>query len=256
MKISVLYLGRLECRKYHLIECEDHNEMIKSPIMSILIERPTLGNVLYDTGNSPYYSTEYPPSTLETYPVAEFISIEEALKAKGLTPADIDLILMSHLHFDHAGGLKYFTGTKAIKNVLVAEAELKNAFYQAMTGQVGAYVKSLFDLEGIRFQTINGETDLADDLRLFVQNAHTPGVMGMALKTRSKGNVIVTSDAIYTRESYQKELPPGGPINKTKKEFYDNLNRIKAMEKEYSAELLFGHDYDQVMEWNKNGVIE
>ena len=78
----------------------------------------------------------------------------------------------------------------------------------------------------------------------------------MALKTRSKGNVIVTSDAIYNRESYQKELPPGGPINKTKKEFYDNLNRIKAMEKEYSAELLFGHDYDQVMEWNKNGVIE
>ncbi len=206
MKISVLYLGRLECRKYHLIECDDHNEMIKSPIMSVLIEHPILGNILYDTGNSPYYSTEYPASTLETYPVAEFISIEDALKEKGLTPADIDMIILSHLHFDHAGGLRYFTGTKAMKNVVVSEAEFKNAFCQVMTGKPGAYV-------------------------------------------------IVTSDTIYTCDSYQKELPPGGPINKTKKEFYDNLNRIKAMEKEYSAELLFGHDYDQVLKWKEKGVI-
>ena len=256
MKISVLYLGRLECRKYHLIECDDHKEMIKSPIMSILIEHPILGNILYDTGNSPYYSTEYPASTLETYPVAEFISIEDALKEKGLTPADIDMIILSHLHFDHAGGLRYFTGTKAMKNVVVSEAELKNAFCQVMTGKPGAYVKGLFDLEEIRFKTIDKDTELAGDgIRLFIQNSHTPGVTGMILETKSMGNVIVTSDTIYTCDSYQKELPPGGPINKTKKEFYDNLNRIKAMEKEYSAELLFGHDYDQVLKWKEKGVI-
>ncbi|TGY87715.1 N-acyl homoserine lactonase family protein [Petralouisia muris] len=256
MKISVLYLGRLECKKYHLVECDDHNEMIKSPILSILIEHPVLGNILYDTGNSPYYTTEYPSSTLETYPIAEFISVEEALKEKGLTTADIDMIIMSHLHFDHAGGLKYFAGTKAIKNVFVSEAELKNAFCQVMTGQPGAYVKSLFDLKDIQFKTINEETELAEDIRLFIQNSHTPGVVGMALETKSRGNIIVTSDTIYTKESYLAELPPGGPINKTRKEFYDNLNRVKAMEKEYSAALLFGHDYEQVLEWNKIGFIE
>ncbi len=255
MKISVLYLGRLECKKYHLIECDDHDEMIKSPIISLLIEHPVLGNILYDTGNSPYYTTEYPSSTLETYPVAEFISIEDALREKGLTAADIDLLILSHLHFDHAGGLRYFTGTRAIKNVLVSETELKNAFYQVMTGQAGAYVKSLFDLEDIRFRTIDKETALADDLRLFIQNSHTPGVTGMLLHTESMGNVLVTSDTVYTRESYRAELPPGGPINKTKKEFYDNLSRIRAMEREYSATLLFGHDYEQALEWNKNGAI-
>lgn len=257
MKISVLYLGRLECKKYHLIECDNHNEMIKSPIVSILIEHPVLGNILYDTGNSPYYTTEYPSFTLETYPVAEFISIEEALNKKGLTPADIDMIILSHLHFDHAGGLRYFTGTKAIKNVLVSEAELKNAFYQVMTGQPGAYVKSLFDLQDIQFKTINQDIELeGGGIRLFIQNSHTPGVVGMVFKTESKGNIIVTSDTIYTRESYLTELPPGGPINKTRKEFYDNLSRIKAMEREYSATLLFGHDYSQVLEWAEAGFIE
>lgn len=256
MKISVLYLGRIECKKFHLIECENEEEMIKSPISAILIEHPVLGNILYDTGNSPFLSTEYPKSTLETYPIPEFISIESALKEKGLTPADIDMLIISHLHFDHAGGLRYFEGTKAIKKVLVSEAELKNAYCQVMTGQPGAYVKKLFDLDDIVYQTINKDIDLSDDIRLFIQSSHTPGVLGMVLKTESKGNMIVTSDSIYTREGYEKGLPPGGPINKTKQEFFDNLSRIREMKKEYCAEILFGHDYEQILELSREGKFK
>lgn len=256
MKISVLYLGRIECKKTHLIECDSESEMIKSPISAMLIEHPTLGNILYDTGNSPFLSTEYPKSVLDTYPVPEFISIEEALKEKGLTPADISMIIISHLHFDHAGGLRYFAGTLAIKNVLVSETELKNAYFQTMTGKGGAYVKKLFDVDGIMYKTIREDTKLADDMELFIQNSHTPGVIGMLLKTKTKGNIIMTSDTVYTAESYKKELPPGGPINKTKKEFYDNLEKIKGMKEKYSAQLLFGHDYEQIVAWSREGRIE
>lgn len=256
MKISVLYLGRIECKKTHLIECHDENEMIKSPISAILIEHPILGNILYDTGNSPFLSTEYPKSVLDTYPIPEFISIEEALKEKGLRPADINMIIISHLHFDHAGGLRYFAETPAIKNVLVSEIELKNAYFQTMTGRGGAYVKTLFDVDGIVYKPIAEDTKLGDDIELFIQNSHTPGVIGLLLKTKTKGNLIVTSDTIYTMESYSKELPPGGPINKTKKEFYDNLKKIKDMKQKYSAELLFGHDYEQIVAWSKEGRIE
>ena len=54
----------------------------------------------------------------------------------------------------------------------------------------------------------------------------------------------------------EKELPPGGTINKTTDEFFDNLKRIKEMEKAYHATLLFGHDYDQIMDWVAKGVID
>ena len=106
MKISVLYLGRMECQRLHLVACEDEQTMITSPMSAILIQHPTLGNILYDTGNSPFYRTEYTPEMLTNYPIVEFISVEDALAEKGLTPSDIDLLILSHLHFDHTGGLR------------------------------------------------------------------------------------------------------------------------------------------------------
>ena len=256
MKISVLYLGRIECFKYHLVACEDRKEVIRSPVPAILIEHPVLGRILYDTGNSPLYASAYPDSVKEIYPISEFISIETALREKGLTPADIDMLIISHLHFDHAGGMQYFKGTKAIKNVIVSEAELETAYAQTESNSEGPYIRSLFDIAGIVFRPIKEDTVLADDLQLFIQQSHTPGVLGMILETRSKGTVIATSDTVYTRESYDKELPPGGPINKTEQEFYDNLSRIKRLEKERSAVLLFGHDYDQIAAWHQEGAFE
>ena len=256
MKISVLYLGRMEFPRFRLVQTEDQREMVKSPAVAVLIEHPELGNVLYDTGNSPDYASVYTEDMLHDYPLTECVSIKDALAEKGLTPDDIDLIILSHLHFDHAGGLKDFVGTKAIKKVLVAQEDLKNAYFSVMTGNGGAYIRSLFDVEGVCFQTINETTKLAEDLTLFVQESHTPGVIGMILKTKNNGTIITTSDAVYTADSYHQELPPGGTINKTTSEFFDNLARIKAMEREYNATLLFGHDYDQILEWSAKGWIE
>ena len=147
-------------------------------------------------------------------------------------------------------------GTEAIKHVLVSEADLKQAYFSVMTGHGGAYIRSLFDVEGIQFETINETTDLAPDLTLFIQEAHTPGVIGLIMKTERNGTVITTSDTVYTADSYREELPPGGTINATTDEFFDNLRRIQAMEKEYGATLLFGHDYDQIVEWSRKGWID
>ena len=166
------------------------------------------------------------------------------------------MIILSHMHFDHAGGLKYFAGTKAIKNVVVAEEELKNAFFQVTAGQGGAYIRDTFDLKDIVFRPVKSDKKIMDDVSLFIQKAHTPGVIGLILSTKAKGTVIATSDSIYTREAYEEGLAPGGPINKTKKEFFDNLSRVKEMQKKYRAELLFGHDYDQITAWSKEGTFE
>lgn len=256
MKISVLYLGYMEFPKFRLVETPDEQEMVKSPAVAVLIQHPTLGNLLYDTGNSPEHLTAYTKEMRHDYPVMDCISIKDALAEKGLTPQDIDRIIISHLHFDHAGGMKDFVGTEAIRHVLVSEADLREAYFRVMTGNGGAYIRSLFDVEGVRFETISETTQLAPDLTLFIQESHTPGVIGMVLKTENHGVIITTSDTVYTADSYRNELPPGGTINATTDEFFDNLRRIKTMEKEYDATLLFGHDYDQIIRWSEKGWID
>ena len=78
----------------------------------------------------------------------------------------------------------------------------------------------------------------------------------MILKTEHHGTIITTSDTVYTADSYRDQLPPGGTINATTDEFYDNLKRIQTMEREYDATLLFGHDYDQIIQWSEKGWID
>ncbi len=246
MKVSVLYLGRIECAKNDLIQCEDPTEQIKSPISAILIQHPVLGNVLYDTGNSPFYSSIYSEHARKTYPIPEFISIEEALDQKGLKPEDIDLIILSHLHFDHAGGLGYFRNAKALRHVMASEEEIKNAWLQVTTGNSGAYARDSFDLKELCFEAVQTDTKLADDVELFIQKSHTPGLIGLILHTRDKGTLICTGDTVYTRENWDRQLPPGGSINKSHEEFFDNLVLLKQLQKQHDASMIFGHDYDQI----------
>ena len=256
LKLRVLYLGKMEFPRFRLVECDNEATMVVSPAVALLIQHPTLGNILYDTGNSADFLKTYTPEMLHNYPITEMITIEEALAKEGLTPGDIDQLILSHLHFDHAGGLAAFAGTQAFRHVLVAEADLKQAWWSVTTGQKGPYIRSLFDLPGIRFETIRDTTWLADDLGLFIQASHTPGVIGLILKTEHHGTILTTSDAIYTADSYRQALPPGGTINATTDEFYDNLERIKAMEKNYNATLLFGHDAAQVQAWAGKGTLD
>ena len=255
MELEILDLGRIKCKKLQLVATDDTAQDIYSPMISVLIRHPKLGNVLYDTGNSPFYRTEYSEEELATYPIDRFRSVEEALAEKGLEPGDIDLLILSHLHFDHAGGLRYFLGTKCAQGVIVADADLREAYARTMSGDGGAYIKQLFDVDGLTYRLIENRLVLADDLELFVQRSHTPGCTGMIVRTQEAGNIIFTSDTVYTREAYEAGIAPGGGINKTESEFFDNLALLKKMQADLNATMFFGHDYDQAREWRERGVI-
>ena len=42
--------------------------------------------------------------TMEIFAIDRSVALDQSLEAAGLTAADIDIVLASHLHFDHAGG--------------------------------------------------------------------------------------------------------------------------------------------------------
>lgn len=259
IQFKILDLGYMTFYKKELVRTNDEKEMIFSPALAILIQHPTLGYVLYDTGNDDAWQETYTDHIKEVYPISECITIKDALAKEGLTPDDIDVLVLSHLHFDHAGGMKYFANTKAGAHTLASAAELQevDTLLGADTPASGAYIGALFrDLPGVQYEAVTADDyELAEGLTLFVQHCHTAGLLGMRVQLEDR-TVIFTGDTVYTREAYDEELPPGGSINKTDSEFIDNIHFLKNMQQQYSAEMFFGHDYDQARDWQQQGWIE
>lgn len=259
LRIKILDLGQIDCKKMELLQTESADAMIISPMVAVLIKHPDLGYILFDTGNDPDWRNTYSESMKTTYPISRVVSIEDALKKENLTIQDINYLVISHLHFDHAGGLKFFANSKAGSRVIVSEAELndvKEKIPGATNQESGAYMGKLFyNLPGITFEPIKERCELAKGVLLFVQKCHTAGLVGMAITLKDK-NVLFTGDTVYLKDAYENELPPGGAINKTNTEFFDNLKVLKKMQKELNAEVFYGHDYEQAKAWRALGWIE
>ena len=80
------------------------------PIGVFLITHPD-GPILFDTGESPHHNDPgfvpfYSPSTLlSSTAIGPEDGILSQLRARGVDPASLQAIVLSHLHGDHAGGL-------------------------------------------------------------------------------------------------------------------------------------------------------
>ncbi|MEA4853630.1 MAG: MBL fold metallo-hydrolase [Christensenella sp.] len=119
LRFKILYLGATVGSKNDLVKENDPEVMIKSPHWALLVEHPVLGKVLVDTGDSDDWKECYSEHIQNTYPMTEFIPLGERLKENGISYEDIDVLIITHFHFDHVGGLKYFSNTKAGKNIYV-----------------------------------------------------------------------------------------------------------------------------------------
>lgn len=77
----------------------DHEHRLLQALNCLLVETPA-GRVLIETGIG-----ERLPDKIRDMRRYEGTPIVPAMEAAGFDPATVDLVVMSHLHFDHAGGL-------------------------------------------------------------------------------------------------------------------------------------------------------
>ena len=77
---------------------DDRNRI--SLAMRPLLVRTASRNVLIDAGVGDKLNAR----ERDIYAIDQSTSLQSSLAALGLTPADIDVVIASHLHFDHAGG--------------------------------------------------------------------------------------------------------------------------------------------------------
>lgn len=158
--------------------------------------------ILFETGIGVFF----PPKLKERFGVVEDSHVLlESLAELSLTPEQIDVIVLSHLHFDHAGGLL----------TPYAEGEAPTLVFPRATFVVGkeaweranhphfrdqrSFIPELQPLleQSGRLELVEGETSatLGEGYRFHYSHGHTPGLLLTEVATAA-GPVVFAGDLI------------------------------------------------------------
>jgi N-acyl homoserine lactone hydrolase len=177
-RIRPLPLAVIEIDQAVLTYRFNYGKRIKNPITMWYIEGADK-HILVDTAADAKMATQF-----RGLPGEEVMSFETALASIGLKPSDIDLVLTTHLQWDHCANTQKCTKAK----VVVQEEELRFA-YAPHPILAPTYKKSLF--RGLNFMPVRGYYEVAPGIELIPTPGHTPGCMSVAVNTE-KGKAIIT----------------------------------------------------------------
>jgi glyoxylase-like metal-dependent hydrolase (beta-lactamase superfamily II) len=236
-------------------------QMIEVPIVAFLVEHPTAGPILIDTG---FHGSIADGSRRERMrnlgPVGSILgrsiamrpeqTVAAQLTARGIAPADIGVIVMTHLHFDHASALADFPGA----TVLVSEPEWRSACGRG--GSVRGYSTAQLDPR-LTYRTLNfaaadagahGSFEHALDVfgdgsvTLVFTPGHSDGHLSVILRLSDR-EAFIAGDAIYTMVTLREGRRPWRCEDK--RAFEHSIGAIQAYDREHPDALIVpGHDMD------------
>ncbi|THE62809.1 N-acyl homoserine lactonase family protein [Salinadaptatus halalkaliphilus] len=215
--------------------------MKDGPVYNLVIEHPE-ATILWDTGSHPDADSGHWPADL--YAAFEHTGLrplEDDLADAGYALGDIDAVIQTHLHLDHAGGLAAFAGTDV--PIYVHERELKYAYYSAKTdeGDV-AYLPADFDHD-LAWEVVHRDrVQAVEDLELLRLPGHTPGLLGVKLDLEAVGTIVLAGDLAYSRANYTDEHPMGGGLLWSKRHWVESVRLVKDLEHRHDAQVFCGHD--------------
>ncbi|MEW6272705.1 MAG: N-acyl homoserine lactonase family protein [Thermodesulfobacteriota bacterium] len=211
---------------------------LRVPVPAFLIEHPR-GNVLFDTGMSPDVQRD-PHARLgflaDVFAV-EFQPGEEVaarLAARDVDPQRIGHVVLSHLHFDHVGGLSTIPNAR-----VVVQRRDWEAGHDADLAASLTFARNDFD-HGHDVQLVDGEHDLFGDGRVVClpTYGHTPGHQSLRVRLDS-GDVVLTADACYLRRTLEADHLPPQPWDR--EAMLASLRRLRAL-RDAGARVVYGHD--------------
>lgn len=147
----------------------------------------------------------------------------ELLASHGVEPEDVDVLVLTHLHFDHYVNARLFTRARIVVNrreflhVMLPE----NRRYMPRSGFPRDVFGWLVDEAWDRLELVDGEAEVLPGIRVHETGGHSPGHQIVTIETPD-GLVVIPGDEIYRYDNLEDEVPIGY--------FYDFEKVLRAMD--------------------------
>jgi glyoxylase-like metal-dependent hydrolase (beta-lactamase superfamily II) len=196
---------------------QGYGKRIWLPIWSFLV-RGDGRNVLVDTGLNEDEVVSPPEFEKETGLEAK--TMTEALAEEGLSPGDVDTVILTHLHDDHCGASELF------ENAVFYVQKTELDFCRAPHPIDHRYDEFL--IENVEFELLDGDAVIMPGVRVLFSPGHTPGCQTVVVDT-SRGPAIITGFCC-NKENFPERGPAVCPgVHTDAIAAYDSIQKIKEM---------------------------
>lgn len=230
MKLHLLCNGFFTLDKSFLVYMKYMGQPYKTALKPLLILTPK-EKILVDTGIG-----ELPEKYQKLYNVRRTNqeNLKQQLAQHDLDPEDIDIVVNTHLHFDHCGNNELFKNAK-----FIVQADEHRYALEPERFQQAAYMRELFDTR-IDYEHVHGERQIADDVHVVPTPGHSVGHQSVIIKANGK-NYVYCGDAAPTRENLERRNIPG--ILYCAHKALKSIDDLRAIE---NAFYIYSHDNEQL----------
>ncbi|HXA33451.1 MAG TPA: N-acyl homoserine lactonase family protein [Acidimicrobiales bacterium] len=247
-RVVLLTLGWEDLPKSVSVHGAPPEERLREPVPGVLLQCDG-GWLLLDTGFNPALIRDRAlrrrfhgdPGFQPILPGPDE-PLEEALDAAGIAMDEIVAVAVSHLHNDHAGGLRHFAGRVPVH---AQQAELDFGLSDHPVPERHAIYRVDFDDPAIQWALADGDAEIAPGVTAVLTAGHTPGHQSFVVdldESVGGGGLVFAFDAADLTENIEHELPIGGRVGVPPEATIEPIRRLKRLAAERNYQLVPGHD--------------
>lgn len=162
-------------------------------------------------------------------------TLPEQLKVIGVEPKQIEIIGISHYHYDHTGQAASFPQAR----LLMGKGDI--AALRTPGSERAKPLAHWLGGEG-KLEEVSGDKDVYGDGSVVMLDlpGHTPGHHGLLVKLAKKGYVLLSGDVAHFEQNYATD---GVPIfNTDRAQSLASLDRFKGLAKNLGATVVIQHE--------------